>query len=330
MKRAYAPHHSERGAALLSVLLLVSVMSIAAIAMLDTSLGAISKARLVDARGQLSWQISGAEEAGLVGVETLRTTTEGLIHDRTPNFQETVTTPLPTGLLTTRLEDDSNCFNINALRSEPPEEGSDEVAPRSLYQSMLRALELGDAETEALTAGLVDWLDADRTQSLSGAEDTYYGRLSPPYRPANVMVTDVSEIRAVRGYSKALFNRLRPLLCARATTDLGMLNINTLSLEDAPLLSMAFSGELSIVDAARVIADRPVGGWLSVAAMMADERIEAIAPDLRRLELLSTRSRFLRLNGRVSGETETADFTVIYILPESAPARIVRRTYGAS
>ena len=65
------PNQSEKGAALLSVLLLVAVMSIASVAILEVSLAALSKSRIVDARGQLNWQVTGAEEVGLVVVETL-------------------------------------------------------------------------------------------------------------------------------------------------------------------------------------------------------------------------------------------------------------------
>ena len=318
---------SECGAALLSVLLLVTVMSVAALAMLETSLGATSKARLVDARAQLSWQIIGAQEAGLIGVETLRNTVGGQITEQTPNFRQSVTTPLPSGLLTTWLDDDSNCFNINALR-EPEAEA--EASVFVSYEHLLASLELGEAEVEALRAALVDWLDGDGTQSLSGAEDTYYGRLEPPYRAANVAASTVTEVRSVRGYSQSLFQRLQPLLCARETTDPSILNINTLRPQDAPLLVMAFSGALSLSDAVEILSTRPEAGWIGVEGLLTHELIQGIAPELRRTELLSTRSRFLKIVGQIAYEDEVSAFTTIYALPDIAPARIVRRMYGAS
>ena len=324
-----AHKHSERGAALLSVLLLVTVMSVAALAMLETSLGATSKARLVDARAQLSWQIIGAQEAGLIGVETLRNTVGGQITEQTPNFRQSVTTPLPSGLLTTWLDDDSNCFNINALREPEAEDGA-EASVFVSYEHLLASLELGEAEIEALRAALVDWLDGDGTQSLSGAEDTYYGRLDPPYRAANVAASTVTEVRSVRGYSQSLFQRLQPLLCARETTDPSILNINTLRPQDAPLLVMAFSGALSLSDAVEILSTRPEAGWIGVEGLLTHELIQEIAPELRRTELLSTRSRFLKIVGQIAYEDEVSAFTTIYALPDIAPARIVRRMYGAS
>lgn len=320
---------SERGAALLSVLLIVAVMSIAALAMLNNSLGAISKARIVDARSQISWQITGAEEAGLIGVERLRSETDRVLHDRTPNFQQSRTTPLPTGVLTTRLEDDSNCFNVNALAVAEEESDEDgQVGAAAIYEDMLSALGLGPSEVEALRAGLVDWIDGDRSPSLGGAEDTYYSRLDPPYRPANVAIVSVTELRAVRGYSPDLVRRLGPLLCARDTIDIGVLNINTLTPQEAPLLAMAFSGELNVIDAIDLIEDRPIGGWPSVDALLDDDRIQSISIDLRRTEMLSIQSRFLRLVGEVALGDEIANFSTIYDLPDAQPARIVRRMYG--
>ena len=329
MSRNEECHVSEHGAALLSVLLLVAVMSIASIAMLNVSLGVISKARIVDARGQLAWQITGAEEAGLVGVETLRVLSGANINDRTPNFRQTRVTPLPTGVLTTRLEEDSNCFNVNTLGAGG-EENEERLLAIAMYEDLLTSLGLGGADVEALQAGLVDWLDGDRSQRLSGAEELYYSRLSPPYRPGNVPVRSVTEVRAVRGYSRDLFLRLRPMICARQSSENSVLNINTLTPEQAPLLVMAFSGELDLNDAVGLIGDRPAGGWGALELFLADERLQAISPELHRVEVLSVQSSFLRLIGQIVLDEEVADFTTIYALPEAQPTRIVRRTYGAS
>ena len=321
------PNQSEKGAALLSVLLLVAVMSIASVAILEVSLAALSKSRIVDARGQLNWQVTGAEEVGLVVVETLGLASNRELNDRTPNFRQTVTTPLPEGILITRLEEASNCFNINALRlaGEEDELVSDR---RRMFSMLLTSLSFSQSEVEALTAGLVDWLDSDNSQSLSGAEEVYYSRLTPPYRPANVQIASITELRGIRGYSQELFTALRPLLCARNTSTLATFNINTLTLQEAPLLVTAFSGELSLNDAINLIEARPIGGWESVESMTADERIQNIAAEFHRVELLSIQSNFLKIEGQINLRDETLEFTTVYALPADQPAGIVRRMSG--
>jgi general secretion pathway protein K len=58
-----------------------------------------------------------------------------------------------------------------------------------------------------------------------------------------------------------IYARLRPWLCAPPTNDLSPLNINTLGLEQAPLLAMLAPGQLGLQRARQVLAGRPSAGW---------------------------------------------------------------------
>ena len=64
----------------------------------------------------------------------------------------------------------------------------------------------------------------------------------------------------MRGVDAALYRRLLPLVCALPNADL-MVNINTLTPEQAPLLAALFLDSLSVEQAQSVLAARPREGW---------------------------------------------------------------------
>lgn len=327
MTRKFASEH-ERGAALLSVLLLVAVMSVAAVAMLEATLGSLKRAKLTDAQAQVNWLVTGAEEAGLAGVTGLLETTDGRLTALTSQLQRPQEATVAGGTITTILEDASNCFNLNMLAASSDEQAGS-VTSAALYQTLLGALELNENNIEDLTSALIDWLDADNRPEFGGAEDSYYASLQPAYRTGNAALLSTLELRAIRGYSAELFGLLQPLVCARRDTQAAKLNINTLTPRQAPLLVMAFSGQLDLRTASDVIGSRPPDGWPSVEAFLETEAIERVAVERRRIELLSLQSSHIRLRGKIVAGSDVTEFQTLYARQPGQPPRIVARSYGA-
>lgn len=320
--------NSERGAALLSVLLLVAVMSVAALAMLELTVQSVQRSKAVDQRSDIAWQVTGAEELGFVAVERLRVATNGQLNDRSEGLGEPVVFELGTGFIEAELREASNCFNLNSLRGSGGEDDDGNDA-RALYRHLLGALNFGEAEIEELSDSLIDWLDADNTPRLSGAEDSFYTVQRPAYRSAGTWLANVSELRAISGYTQAVAAQLGSLVCVRPGVEAMRLNINTLTPRQAPLLAVAFSGELNANEAIDLLALRPIGGWETVEIMMDAERIQEISFDLRRSDLMTLTSQYLVLNGRTGrGDVEGA-FRTYYAFSEGEPVRIFRREYGA-
>lgn len=318
----------ERGAALLSVLLLVAVMSVAAVAMLETTLGSLQRAKLTDAQTQVNWLVTGAEEAGLVGVTALLEKTNGQLTPLTAQLQRAQETSIAGGTISTILEDASNCFNLNTLAVvEDDQDGA--AVTIAMYQDILTSLELNENDVEDLTAALIDWVDADNSPRFGGAEDSYYASLQPSYRTGNAPLLSVSELRAVRGYTPELYTLLKPLVCARRDTEAAKLNLNTLSLRQAPLLVMAFSGELELRAARDVIASRPPDGWSSIEVFLENEAVERVAVERRRTDLLSIQSSQVRLRGKIVAGDDITEFQTLYARTPGQPLRIVARSYGA-
>ncbi|WP_027709507.1 type II secretion system minor pseudopilin GspK [Zooshikella ganghwensis] len=103
--------------------------------------------------------------------------------------------------------------------------GSDQKKNNSQKQfnQLLNASKL----PSALYTNLKDWVDSD--QSVSSAEDYYYLGLKPPYRTANQLLYDFSELRQIKGFNQKVMDTLATTSCVLPGIDTFALNINTVS-----------------------------------------------------------------------------------------------------
>ena len=140
-------------------------------------------------------------------------------------------------------------------------------------------LPLDQNQAETLLAGVVDWIDADETESGSGgAESNFYQGMKEPYRAANSFFKSIDELRLIRGFNESpvLIKLVQPFVTALPVADAG-LNINTLDLvspygEGINNLLLCFNGSndlapMNPVDMAQFIETRPVAGFADKAAV---------------------------------------------------------------
>src|SRR3546814_1176137 len=73
-----------------------------------------------------------------------------------------------------------------------------------------------------------------------------------------------------------IYQRARPWLCALPSTDLSPINVNTLSVEQAPLLVMLAPDQIGIDEARRVIANRPTAGWGNLVDFYSEPGLEDV------------------------------------------------------
>ncbi len=322
----------DTGAALLSTLLLIAVMSAAALVMVEGATRAVQRSRAADDRAISFWYAQGAEELGRNVITGLTLATAGRL---TQANAEVLGAPirfeLDGGFITARLEDATNCFNLNVLGGEESAEegaGASEVLNR--YQIVLEAAGVPESDARALAEAAADWIDADQTPRTRGAEDGFYTTQVPPYRAANQPMADLSELRAVSGYSQELIESLRALVCVRPERRETALNVNTLRIDQAALLSAALSGELDVETARIIISERPLQGWQSAGEFLSLPEIEEIAPDSRRIDLLGVQSSHFELRGLAAFRDGVVPFRVLYAVNDGQPLAIVQRIYGES
>lgn len=321
------PPKHEEGAALLTVLLLVAVMAVLAAAALErlkigtrltANSGAIEQAR---AYAMAAETVARFRIGDLIQRDAARTTLVGNWAGQPTNF------PIDGGTATARLDDGGNCFNLNSLVDQTPD-GT--LTARSLavgqFARLMTLLEVFGRDADSLAAATADWIDSDAAPLAGGAEDTSYANARTPYLPANMLMADTSELRAVAGVTPALYARLRPYVCALPVTDLSAINVNTLRRDQAPLLAMVVP-TLDVARAASVVEARPEVGWESLATFWNLPQL-ASAPavgEARGQVKLATRWFNLALNIELAG-AELEEHALVDAALK--PAKLVRRSYG--
>ena len=284
-----ASRDTERGATLLSVLAIVMLMSVAAVAATDALARSVALAKSSGARAETFWTARGAAEAAAAYLDRAYEATGGRFNDETELFTQPVILPAGHGVVSFQVREASNCFNLNAML-EDATVGDNQL---SAYASLLVAAGINEAEARSLSEKLADWIDSDSTSRTYGAERGYYASLAEPYRPADRRLRSLSELRTIAGYDPDVLEKIGGLVCLRPGIAQPALNINTLTEANAVLLTGLFSEELSDSDARELIAARPPRGWPDVETFLLEPAVARIAPMARRDGALSVASDWL-------------------------------------
>ena len=325
----------ERGAALLTVLLLVAVMAVIAATALDRltlatriagSAAAVDQGRAYTFAAE---QIALRRVADLVGRDPAKLTLAGDWLGR--DF----VLPLPGGQGTARLSDANNCFNLNSLVAETvPGRLTQRTGGVRQFGELMTLLGVNEQEAKAVAGAAADWIDSDTSDGPFGAEDGVYRSSEGGYLAANRKMVDVSELRAVRGVTPKLYDRLLPWICVLPVADPVKLNVNTLAPEQAPLLAMLLPGELTIGDARAALAARPAGGYGSSVRFWESGALGRLDPPDDAAEQAGVTSRWLALTTNVTmGDGQLTANSLIDAnggAPTAglAPPQIVGRDWG--
>lgn len=309
--------HRERGAALLTVMMIVAAMSVAALAVTQSVTRATVRSQALDAQAQLALYAISAEEVAKARMTEVLAPLDNKLRADLPGLGEPQVFPLDQGVLTVTARDATNCFNVNRLTR--PSDGGRLAADSDMqqaYQAILTdQIEGGYAsDMVALVSALTDWMDDNSVPGSGGAEDGYYASEVPSYRTSGQKLGSISELRAIRGYTIEVYTSIRPVLCALPDTDGSeqiKLNINTLRERDAALLQLAFSDALSVDAARELIASRPAGGWSDTDAMLEDPLLTQINPERINREMLGTVTSLVEVSTNVSYRGH--DMTMLYL-----------------
>ncbi len=269
----------REGMALLTVLLLVAVMAVVAVAILDDVRFSVRRTTNGETQAQAQWYAAGAESlarrqiADLLKADPARTPIEPRWNGRVMEF------PVEEGAIRAVVTDGQACFNLNSLVYGQGEDLFARPEGTTQFIALGQALGLSRTRMTAAAAALTDWMDEDAESQPNGGEDARYAGLTTPYRTGGVMLADVSEMRAVASIDAELYRRLRPYVCALPTTAQAALNVNTLAPAQAPLLVMLTDGAIGLQTARAAIAARPALGWSSIDAFWDQPALKAFTPD---------------------------------------------------
>ncbi len=317
------PENKERGAALLTVLLLVAVIAILAATVIDRLAGATKLAGNSRELSQAKAYLIAGESIGLNSAEQIvarspgRTTNAGDWNGREQSY------PVPGGLISATLYDGGNCFNLNSLVEQNGAVFSARSSGSSQFVRLMQLLKVPSGDAFDIAASVTDWIDSDTDAAPNGAEDIYYRQLDKPYLSANALMIDISELRAVKGITPDIYARIAPWICALPTANLSPININTLRPEQAPLLVMLSDG-VDIVRARQFLSRRSTAGYASLNDFWAEPFPAGMGVGAEAESQVKLSTRWFRIDMAVAMQSALVEQRVL-IDAARQPARLVHR-----
>ncbi|MBX9858394.1 MAG: type II secretion system minor pseudopilin GspK [Sphingomonas sp.] len=319
---------NERGAALLTVLLLVAVIAVLAGHALErmrlaTRLGA--NAIAID---QARAFAMAAETAAMVRINTVLARDAARVTLQGDWAGKPYPLPIPGGIATATVTDGGNCFNLNGLvQQRDVETLVVRAASIDQFAQLMRVIGIPDQQARSIAAASADWIDTDNVSQPDGAEDADYSSVSPRYLPANTLMTDPSELRAVSGVTPAIYAKLRPWICTLPVAKPTRININTLLPEQAPLLAMLLPDTLDISRARAVLLERPVQGFTSTVAFWQGAALKGVTagPEVQLQTAVTTQWFGLKIDVALGGTQLTQTALIDATEP---PVRLVSRAWS--
>jgi general secretion pathway protein K len=272
------PGKNQRGAALMMVLLIVAVMIVVAVGLIDGV--RYSSQRLLNQRlmDQGYWYALGGERIAVFALQDIAGETVMSLNQNWA--RKDIVFPIDGGSIAGLIIDEQACFNINSLYrvdtvggETPPPNAAEQV-----FTFLLENLEISPQRAEFIIGRSRDWIDGDFSpQGIYGAEDLMYTAKDYPYLPPNSLIDSVSELGLFAEFEDNEQALLAPYLCALPEVATA-LNINTLSLDKAPLLAAAIGNLVSVEQVAAVLEQRPVEGWPDTASFISELDLSAEQP----------------------------------------------------
>jgi general secretion pathway protein K len=236
-------HGGQRGVALVTALLVVSLAIIAATAMVTRfQVDMRRTGNLLNGEQAYAYAMAAESWAYVI----LRRDRADNKHDALDEGWSTALPPIPVegGFVNGRVEDLQGRFNVNNLAGN---EGGVDTIQLDYYKRLLEILDL----EPALAPALQDWIDADINATFpDGAEDDEYLLSEPPYRTGNRPLADISELRLIKGYTAEVLAVLEPHITA--LPDLTVINVNTAT----PVVLQALHAELDESDVQQLLEAR--------------------------------------------------------------------------
>lgn len=262
----------QRGVALVTALLVVSLATVAAVAMATRfQIDLRRTGNLLNGEQAYAYALSAESWASVV----LRQDLQDSQHDSLDEGWSTALPPIPVegGFVNGRVEDLQGRFNVNNVVKVG---GSVNKLQLEYYKRLLDLLGL---EPE-LAPALLDWLDGDINATFpDGAEDDEYLRADIPYRAGNRPLVDVSELRLVKGYTPEVILALEPHVTVLPVPT--PININTAT----PIVLQALHAELDESDIEQLIATRDETAFTDLKEFLAHDALAgleiAVATDIK-------------------------------------------------
>ena len=258
MTYGYTPlQKSQRGVALVTAMLVVSLVTVAAVAMAARQQIDVRRtANLIHGEQAYAYAVSAESWARVV----LRRDAKDNDYDALEDDWATVLPPIGVegGQIAGKIQDLQGRFNLNNLVDGNKKD--DEEVKR--FQRLLTILEL----PPELVWPVVDWIDNNEEPNFdNGAEDVAYLVGKQPYRTSNRRMRSTSELLRVKGFDREVYAKLEPYIYV--ADEKTSINVNTTS----EVMIRTLADEIDQTAASKVLEKRAEKPFDNIGDFLQDE-----------------------------------------------------------
>ncbi|MEE8387128.1 MAG: type II secretion system minor pseudopilin GspK [Acidiferrobacterales bacterium] len=296
--------HPQGGLALITVMLVVAVVaSISVFLSLGQQIWLRQSGNIYD-RSQAEAVRQGAVDFAAIVLEL------DANNNKTDHLQEIWASQLPPfaveqGEVAISVEDAQGRFNLNNLINK----GVPSTHDIGVYRRLLAYHQIDTV----LVDTLLDWMDADQRVRPGGAEDNEYLSRPVPYLASNQAITDLEELRFIKGYTPEIISSLRNVVVVLPAHR--PINVNTA----VPSVLGALYSSMSLSDAedlAKTIRKDPLNNIADLA-----KKVSGHAPPKVTIDIKS--SYFLVHIEARFGRSHHRSESLVYRPPSSHASKII-------
>jgi general secretion pathway protein K len=308
---------NQQGVALITILLVVVIATVLGVSMTTDQHFAINRARTFFDQGIVHQYALGGEE---LARQILHQdfVDEPLVDHKGENWAATdLRFDFDQGEVEVLIEDLQSRINLNSL--------AENSTNRQLAKQRMISLLAEQGLDASYADRIIDWIDLNNSVSSLGAEDYDYLGLERPYRTANTLMVDLSELRLILEMDREKFDQLSPYVTTIADPNM-FININTVS----PQVLVAIAPGLSISAAESVISERDAnGGFQSLDELTGNPSLGADAAKNIKTAALSVQSSFFQVSVRARFQDRYGFLTsIVQRDPADGTLRVIYRDQG--
>ena len=253
-------HYKTKGVVLISVLLTVLLLSSIAVVIGNNYFVSFKRAQYLEFQTVSLNIFSSIESLALKKIDNELRFNSKFHAKNNALFTNDFIFETQKGLVSGKIIDSSNCFNINSLVIKNKNTYKPNKENIAIFERLLSLSEIENNLIDEAIDQIIDWIDADDNPRAFGLEDYYYsGPLNNPkeYTSARIFysIHEIKSLPAIRDIGWQVFEKY---FCALPDNDLSI-NINTITRNKSLLLSSLFAN-LPYSDAEYVIDNIPEGG----------------------------------------------------------------------
>jgi len=253
-------HYKTKGVVLISVLLTVLLLSSIAVVIGNNYFVSFKRAQYLEFQTVSLNIFSSIESLALKKIDNELRFNSKFHAKNNALFTNDFIFETQKGLVSGKIIDSSNCFNINSLVIKNKNTYKPNKENIAIFERLLSLSEIENNLIDEAIDQIIDWIDADDNPRAFGLEDYYYsGPLNNPkeYTSARMFysIQEIKSLPAIRDIGWQVFEKY---FCALPDNDLSI-NINTITRNKSLLLSSLFAN-LPYSDAEYVIDNIPEGG----------------------------------------------------------------------